>query len=460
MSALSTLCFQLSCAPTPEPRLKIGEAYAVDGTTYYPQIQPDYKQVGLASWYGDEFHKKRTANGEVFDKGEYTAAHKTLPLPSIVKVTNLDNGRSILVRVNDRGPFVRGRIIDVSENAAKALGFYGHGTAHVEVELDKAASLLLLNDPTLKIREAEKKLILESYLKDMPPSQPSRGSQSIASQPITQTDTEAKIHPEQQRIQKTAALQQAALKQQAKAAGVPKQYYEKKDLTTTQTQALQASLPSQTTQPQKKGQTKKAGRSTQKDGSTNTTGKDISHQQNQSTSQGQMMQPQVQQAAPSAQQPAQLQSQTSVQQQTQRVATPPQEIRHARPAPAPMPQQHQLQPAPRIQPSQLPQKNTTEKNVSPQQQQAPQAAPQQQTAQPQAQQQMGKYKIQIASSPSESDAKKIALSLQNLSSKIVKANVNGKVYFRVQLIGFATKAEAQNTLNSLKSKGYKDAFIF
>ena len=169
--SVATLSLQFSCAPTPEPRLKIGDAYAVNGQYYHPSIQADYREVGYASWYGAAFHKKRTANGEVFDKNEYTAAHKTLPLPSVVKVTNLDNGRSIRVRVNDRGPFVRGRIIDMSENAASALGFKGRGTAKVLVELDRNASLALLKDPRLRMKEATKKQILEAYQRyDMPSS--------------------------------------------------------------------------------------------------------------------------------------------------------------------------------------------------------------------------------------------------------------------------------------------------
>lgn len=112
---------------------KIGNPYQQDGIWYYPHEQPDYDETGVASWYGAEFHGQRTANGEVFDSKALTAAHRTLPMPVNVRVTNLDNGRSLIVRVNDRGPFARGRIIDVSERAADLLGFRLQGTARVRV---------------------------------------------------------------------------------------------------------------------------------------------------------------------------------------------------------------------------------------------------------------------------------------------------------------------------------------
>ena len=97
------------------------------------QMYPDYDEKGLASWYGEQFHNRNTANGEVFDMDRITAAHKTLPLPSIVEVTDLDTGKKLKVRVNDRGPFVSGRIIDLSKGAAKKLGIYQRGVARVRV---------------------------------------------------------------------------------------------------------------------------------------------------------------------------------------------------------------------------------------------------------------------------------------------------------------------------------------
>lgn len=109
--------------------------YTVFGKTYYPKNESTgYKETGMASWYGTKFHGKSTANGEMYDLYGMTAAHKTLPLPSYVKVTNLQNGRSVVVRVNDRGPFHSNRIIDLSFAAAKKLGYADAGTARVKVE--------------------------------------------------------------------------------------------------------------------------------------------------------------------------------------------------------------------------------------------------------------------------------------------------------------------------------------
>lgn len=107
--------------------------YQVGGRWYTPRYDPDYDEKGIASWYGEQFHNRTTANGEVFDMDRVTAAHKTLPLPCIVEVTDLDTGKKIRVRVNDRGPFVNGRIIDLSKGAAKKLGTYQRGVARVRV---------------------------------------------------------------------------------------------------------------------------------------------------------------------------------------------------------------------------------------------------------------------------------------------------------------------------------------
>jgi len=117
----------------PHPSYKVGEAYQVGSTWYYPKEAPDYNETGIASWYGADFHGMLTANGEVFDRNGVSGAHQTLPMPVNVRVTNLENGRSLVVRVNDRGPFVSGRIIDVSERAADLLGFRQTGTARVRV---------------------------------------------------------------------------------------------------------------------------------------------------------------------------------------------------------------------------------------------------------------------------------------------------------------------------------------
>ena len=123
---------------------KVGNPYQIDGTWYYPKEQPDYDETGISSWYGDEFHGKPTANGDTFDKNSLTAAHNTLPLPSMVRVTNLENNKTIILMVNDRGPFAKGRVIDVSERAADILGFREKGIAKVRVQFLKGQTNRLL----------------------------------------------------------------------------------------------------------------------------------------------------------------------------------------------------------------------------------------------------------------------------------------------------------------------------
>ena len=136
------LCASLAaCATAPSP----GEStpasgvngtlrpYAVNGVWYHPHPQPRYDETGVATWYGRGYDGRRTADGERFASDRPTGAHTTLPLPCYVEVTNLDNGRRLRIRLNDRGPFVRGRILDVSPEAAKTLGFYRQGSARVRV---------------------------------------------------------------------------------------------------------------------------------------------------------------------------------------------------------------------------------------------------------------------------------------------------------------------------------------
>jgi peptidoglycan lytic transglycosylase len=120
---------------------KVGKPYQVDGIWYYPKEDLSYDETGIASWYGEQFHGRYTANGEVFDLNGLTAAHHTLPMPSIVQVTNLENGRTLELRVNDRGPFAGGRIIDVSRQAAQLLGFERNGTAKVRVRVLQAETM-------------------------------------------------------------------------------------------------------------------------------------------------------------------------------------------------------------------------------------------------------------------------------------------------------------------------------
>jgi rare lipoprotein A len=126
----------------------VGKPYTIAGHTYYP-AEKAYTAVGLASWYGSDFHGRRTANGEVFDRMSISAAHPTMPLPSYARVTNLRNSHSIIVRVNDRGPYHGGRVMDVSQRVAELLDFRHSGTARVKIDYVGRASLAGSNDDKL-----------------------------------------------------------------------------------------------------------------------------------------------------------------------------------------------------------------------------------------------------------------------------------------------------------------------
>jgi rare lipoprotein A len=151
---------------------RVGTPYTVGGQVYTPEENPHYQAVGLASWYGDDFHGRQTANGEVFDLNGISAAHPTLPLPSYVRVTNLANGRSLIVRINDRGPYVGNRVIDVSVRAARLLGFYERGTATVRVEYVGRAPI-----------EGSDDRMLEATLRHNQPA-PAPGNLRLAAMPI------------------------------------------------------------------------------------------------------------------------------------------------------------------------------------------------------------------------------------------------------------------------------------
>jgi rare lipoprotein A len=141
--AVSLALVIAACAGKPKPAavkapptaggVKIGRPYEVFGNTYVPKDDRSYDARGIASWYGPTFHAKPTATGEIYNQDDLTAAHKTLPMPSWVEVTNLDNGRQLTVRINDRGPFVEGRIIDLSRRSAQLLGVDRAGLAKVRV---------------------------------------------------------------------------------------------------------------------------------------------------------------------------------------------------------------------------------------------------------------------------------------------------------------------------------------
>ena len=151
------------CGSTsPEPvapgagHYKLGNPYQIAGRWYYPSYDPSYAAVGVASWYGYPFHGRATANGELFDRDRPSAAHPTLPLPSIVRVTNLANQRQLELRVNDRGPFVGDRIIDLSQAAARELGFEEHGITEVRVEFVGLADALgTPPQPTVQVAAAQ-----------------------------------------------------------------------------------------------------------------------------------------------------------------------------------------------------------------------------------------------------------------------------------------------------------------
>ena len=154
-----------------DPIYKVGNPYKINGKWYYPAVDYQYDEVGIASWYGPGFHGKSTANGEVFDQNKITAAHRTLPMPSIVKVTNLENGMVLnKVRINDRGPFARNRIIDLSKKAAEELGFIKNGVAKVRVEIleDESRKYALSEQQNVYVAEAAE--ITEVSKKNLLPS--------------------------------------------------------------------------------------------------------------------------------------------------------------------------------------------------------------------------------------------------------------------------------------------------
>ncbi|AOE50780.1 septal ring lytic transglycosylase RlpA family protein [Kangiella sediminilitoris] len=153
--------FQDGPAIEPTPRVEEKSAfgnppyYEVDGVVYHVLASGNnYKEVGTASWYGQKFHGRRTSSGEVYDMYQFSAAHKTLPLPSYARVTNINNGKSVIVKINDRGPFVKNRLIDLSYAAAKKLGYDDKGTAQVEVTVlksPKGANRMVESDGKLEI---------------------------------------------------------------------------------------------------------------------------------------------------------------------------------------------------------------------------------------------------------------------------------------------------------------------
>lgn len=139
--------------PSLLPHCRTNKPYKIKDKIYIPQQHYELKEIGMASYYGiaDKFHGKRTANGEIFNAHKYSAAHRTLPLPCIIKVTNLNNNKSMLVRVNDRGPFAKDRILDLSEAAAKKLGFHRHGYTKVKIETMVQDTVEMINGKKISL---------------------------------------------------------------------------------------------------------------------------------------------------------------------------------------------------------------------------------------------------------------------------------------------------------------------
>ena len=196
MLALAALL--ASCATDPSPRpgggtYKVGTPYQIGGVWYYPKEDPFYAETGIASWYGEDFHGKLTANGERYNMDALTAAHRTLPLPTIVRVTNLENGKSLRLRVNDRGPYARGRIIYVSRRAADLLGFQRNGTARVRVEYEgrgkvadptQSADLDPNHAPATPVRAAPLSSVASTDLAPPPGAQASTPASATSSLPV------------------------------------------------------------------------------------------------------------------------------------------------------------------------------------------------------------------------------------------------------------------------------------
>ena len=169
---------------------KLGQPYEIEHVWYFPSYDSNYDRTGTASWYGHPFHGRATANGEHYDMNEVSAAHPTLPLPSRVRVTNLENGRQLVLRVNDRGPFIDGRLIDVSRRAAQLLGFHRKGLAEVRVEylgLDH-----IQNDVPWPVDSPKTLLLAEGAPADaVKPRQPESSTATVALPPAKPVRTAA-----------------------------------------------------------------------------------------------------------------------------------------------------------------------------------------------------------------------------------------------------------------------------
>lgn len=186
---------------------KVGNPYQINGIWYRPAEDWNYSESGIASWYGPQFDGRKTANGEVFDQWAVSAAHRTLPMPSIVRVTNLDNGRSLVVRINDRGPFARSRIIDMSRRGAQMLGFEKNGTARVQIRILAKESRALAE--RLKAGKVE-------VAADMP----ALNGEGLRQQPVARQSLPPQPKPAPQPIQ-TASIEPVSLPRPEAQASIP-----------------------------------------------------------------------------------------------------------------------------------------------------------------------------------------------------------------------------------------------
>ncbi|WP_026988967.1 septal ring lytic transglycosylase RlpA family protein [Fodinicurvata sediminis] len=164
---------------------KVGQPYQISGVWYHPTVDYEYNETGIASWYGPGFHGKATANGEQYDQNSLTAAHPTLPLPSMVRVTNLENGRSLKLRINDRGPFANNRIIDISKRGAQLLGFEKQGTAKVRITVLENESRQLA--AAAQGKKAPEPVVQQAVYRpeDLQPTK-----QQVAAAPVSRVSTE------------------------------------------------------------------------------------------------------------------------------------------------------------------------------------------------------------------------------------------------------------------------------
>lgn len=219
-----------TAAPGQIGSYKVGTPYQIRGVWYHPVVDYRYNETGIASWYGPGFHGRLTANGERYDQHDLTAAHPTLPMPSLVRVTNLENGRSLKLRINDRGPFANNRIIDVSQRAAQLLGFERQGTASVRVEV---------------LEEESRQLAAIARGEQAPPPRQPAPEVQVAAAPVETVQREQVPPPTQVQPTQTQPAQpqaQPAQPQPAQAAPAPAQPVPQPDGVVTQEPVRPTSL--------------------------------------------------------------------------------------------------------------------------------------------------------------------------------------------------------------------------